>query len=263
MAALELVSGYTIAPGATETVMTACTGNTFTIRASDTAALIKLLTFWGANEAAGIVKVRSPRMHDNVQGLRLQGLITPSFGRLPEYGLQRLYAQDGLVVTGSGVATANHVVAANMLIYYDHLPGADGRFIGLSELMNRSINVMTAYVTVTGATTGDYSAAVAINSTVDLLKANTDYAILGYCTSVDCIAVRIQGPDIGNLGLGGPGLISMGWDTSKWFITLTEKTGLSLIPVINSANKSGTLISTQMTNAGGSPIVQFFLSELT
>jgi hypothetical protein len=55
----------------------------------------------------------------------------------------------------------------------------------------------------------------------------------------------------------------MGWDTSEWFVNLSNKSGLPLIPVINSANKSGTLVSTLMTNSGGNPIVQFFLAELS
>ena len=74
------------------------------------------------------------------------------------------------------------------------------------------------------------------------MKANTDYALVGYLIDVECAAVRWRGADTGNLGVGGPG-DELGRDyTSDWFMRLSRHYGMPLVPVFNSANKAGVLL---------------------
>ena len=68
---LELVTGRVTAPGATTTALTANSGNSFAIRSALPNTPIWLLQAWGDFQAVGFVQIRSPRLHDNVRGIRL------------------------------------------------------------------------------------------------------------------------------------------------------------------------------------------------
>ena len=111
-------------------------------------------------------------------------------------------------------------------------------------------------------TSGDYSGEEAINSEFDQLKANTDYALLGYNVSVICNAVRWRGSDLGNLGVGGPGNAVDKNMTTNWFVDLSKKTGIPLIPVFNSANKGAILVDGQQDEDGTDTVLTSIFAEL-
>ena len=163
---------------------------------------------------------------------------------------QKLIAQDTLVVEQTGSATSGDLEEVGMLIYYADLPGIESRFISPEDLKSKMINIMCVENTLALGTSGDYSGEEAINSEFDQLKANTDYALLGYNVSVICNAVRWRGSDLGNLGIGGPGNAANKFLTSRWFIWLSQKTGIPLIPVFNSANKNAILVDGQQDEDG-------------
>jgi hypothetical protein len=121
-------------------------------------------------------------MHDNLQGIRF----TPAAGNnralLPDELRQVLYSQDVLTVEVGGGAAETDTAA--LLLHYDDVPGLDARLATIDQLTPRIANILTIeVVTAAGATAGDWNAGTAINATFDLLKANTDYAVLGYVTS--------------------------------------------------------------------------------
>lgn len=260
--ALELLSGRATAPGATFTALTMAAGNSAQIRNAPFDSKILLTSMWAFNNAAGIFRVRSPKLHDNVQGIR-QRITATDPGQVWVPGnRQRLVAQDTLILEITGSAVGGQIEQGQLLIYYDNLPGNDARLIDPDELMRRSVNVLTNEVAITPGVAGGYSGQVAINSTFDLLKANTDYAILGYSVDAACAAVRVVGPDIANLGVGGPGMVTARWVTERWFYHLSQQNQMPLIPVINSANKGGTLVDIVQNQAGAAVNVSLFLNEL-
>src|SRR5713101_5789462 len=96
--ALELISGRVTAPGATPTALTMAAGNSATVRNAPLNSNIALLSTWAMNQAAGIWRIRSPKLHDNVQGIRYR--ITAS-DPIPEWVMgawQKLVAQDTLTL---------------------------------------------------------------------------------------------------------------------------------------------------------------------
>src|SRR5207244_1402266 len=102
-----------------------------------------------------------------------------------------------------------------------------------------------------------------------LLEANRDYALLGYTVSPvagqtvgECACVRWRGADVGNLGVGGPGSDTDRWLTSRWFVYLSERSGLPCIPIFNSANKAGILLDAAQDENGLDVIVTSIFARL-
>lgn len=259
-AALEVITGRAVNPGATITALTAATGDSFSVRNFDTPGQALLLDLWALGAAAQIVRVRSPRLHDNVQGIRSRTIAATPQPLLPDVAEQPLYAQDTLILESSGGGAETDMLT--ILNYYSDLPGSNARLFRYEEIAPRIRNVLGNEVAITtGATAGDYGGSAAINSAFDLLKANTDYAILGYVTDVSVCTVGVRGPDTSNFRVGGPGTTSR-VETRDWFVDLSRQSGLPLIPVFNAANKAGTLVDLVHNATATTVNVDLILAEL-
>lgn len=259
--ALELVAGRAVNPGATPTALTADTGNTFAVRAFSPATPAFLEDVWAHEATPGIIRVRSPRMHDNVQGLRLRVPLVTAVALMPDEAKQVLYPQDQLVVeiTGGGAETD----VAVLQVYYSDLPGTSARLALWEQVAPRILSILTNEVAVAGAATvGDWSGGTPLNTTFDLLKANVDYAVLGYEVSASVAAVALSGPDTGNLRVGGPGTTDP-LETRDYFVRQSRAMGTPHIPIINAANKGATLAFQVSASASATTNVAFVLAELS
>lgn len=262
--ALEVVAGFATNPGATFTVLTASTGQSFTVRGTDISKGTWLLSSWAFNASVGELRIRSPRLHDFFSGIRNR--VTAAFsaplvpGHTSSSYAQRLYAQDLLTVelTGGGA----EIDTASILIGYEDLGGVAGRFIDIPTLKKIGLNIVTIEVTVVAVATGNFGGAVAINSSIDNLIANTDYAVLGGFTDTRGDSVGITGVDFGNLRVGFPAEPSVRHMTGNWFVKLADAFTGAWIPVFNSANKTQTTIDVQTNGAGGTFIVNLELVQL-
>ena len=151
---------------------------------------------------------------------------------------------------------------AFLLIHYAELPGIMARMIGPDEVRARMVHLVTVENSLSLGTAGGWSGEEALNAEFDLLKANTDYALVGYHASVACGAVRWRGVDTGNIGLGGPGDPAIPDITGQWFVRLSLQTGLPMIPVFNSANIAGILVDGFQDENGTDTILTTILVEL-
>lgn len=239
-AAMEVVSARVTNPGATVSTTTIATGDSFSVRNFNPGAGAYLLNTWGQQATAGIVRIRSPRLHDNVQGIRLPNAAATPQPLLPVGMNQILYAQDTLTVEQSGDAADTDCVT--WLNYYTDLPGTNARLYHWEEVRARIVQYMATEVDITtGGTKGDYGGATTINATFDQFKANTDYAILGYLTNTSVSTIGIKCADFGNLRLGGPGT-SQRVETRDWFIDLDKSLPYPCVPVFNAANKGNCVV---------------------
>ena len=265
--AIEVVTSFVTAPGATLTATTACTGNSLQIRSADTRAKVDILTTWAFNQVAGTFRIRSPRLHDNVQGIRSRvpaAAVLPKWPSMIQMGFnQFLIPQDTLIVEQAGSAVAGQIESNCMLIYYDNLPGVNARLINNTTLQQAGINLCSVEASITAVATGQYGGAVLFSAATQNLKANTDYALVGGLSDTRGTVVRVSGVDFGNLGLGFPAEPSVQDLTSGWFINLAQESGLSTIPVFNSANIGGLSVDVQTNQAGGTYIVDLYCVELT
>lgn len=240
--AMEILGGQVTAPSTTLTALSMFSGNSLTVRNAKADSAVRLMNLWADNQSAGTLRVRSPDLHDNVQGIRLQVAASEPYPLLPGMGKQHLTPQDQLIVELSGSATAGDIEQAFLLVHYEDLPGIEGRFLTFDEFESLACELVTVENTLSLGTAGGWSGEESLKAEYDLLRANTDYAVLGYVVSAECGAIRYRGTDFGNLGIGGPGLADAAWLTREWFVNLARQSGLPTIPIINSANMAAILV---------------------
>lgn len=260
-AAIDTILCSAVNPGAGPTATTTTpSGDSLSIRSFPAAnnAYMDLVTRMGTT--AGFVQVRSPRFHDNVNGIRITPAESPSVFGIPGILRQKLYAQDTLIVELSGGAAETDIAAVHT--YYENLPGVNARLHSWGDLSGLVANIKPITVAVTSsATIGAWTDTV-ITTTENLLKANVDYAIIGYMANTALGVVGIKGADTGNLRICGPGS-TQEFPTTQYFAYLSEKTGTPCIPVINAANKSNTFVSVAAATASVASTVELIAVELT
>ena len=260
--AMELLAGQATAPGAGFVALTMNAGNSLTIRNAAPESRVMLLQAWADVQAAGTLRIRSPLLHDNVQGIRLDTVISEPKPLLPEGAPQMLHAQDTLVAEISGSAVAGDIEGAAMLVYYDDVAGADANFATYEEIAPRIANIVTVENTLATGVAGGYSGEEALNAEFNLLKGNTNYALLGYLVDTECLAVRWRGIDTSNIGIGGPGDETARDVTRNWFVQLSRAYGVAAIPIFNSANIAGTFVDAHQDENGADVTVTSILAQL-
>jgi hypothetical protein len=260
--AIDTVTCTGTAIGATIAALTIAAGDSFTIKNAPLNSDVLLLQAWHDSQLAGSLRLRSPKLHDNVDAIRvrhLAGVLEPLLAwSVP----QKLFPQDTEIVEATGSVTAGDIESFVQLLYYADLPGQAARLLTPDVLKQRMRNLVNVRLALTLGTTVGYNGARAINADVDLLKANTDYAVLGMTTDIETAAVCLRGPDTGNLRVSCPGEPQSWRILNEWFVRLARGYNLPLIPVINSANKGGTLIDAVNDENGGTCNVTVHMAEL-
>lgn len=259
-AALQILSGRATNPGAVITAVTMNTGDTNTVRSFPFGSKAYIEQAWAMGATAGLIRIRSPRLHDVSQGIRLRYTASNPAPLLPEYARQDLYPQDQLTLELTGGAAEVDVMAA--LVYYDDLPGISSQLASWDQISPRVVNLAGVECNITtGGTAGQYGGSQALNANFDTLKRNVQYAVLGYEVDAACGVVGLTGPDLGNLRVGGPGSTRSEM-TSGWFCDLSAREGKPTIPVLNSANVANTTVDIATPATGATVNVTFVLAEL-
>lgn len=259
--ALECINFQVTNPGATVSAVTANTGDSLTVRSTNFGVNIDLLQAWAFTTTNLLLRIRSPRMHDQAQNMRFQPTASLAYPLMPWGGAEPLYPQDPLTVEMTGGAAEVDIGA--LLVYYADLPGVSARLHTLAEISPLIQHLTTVEVDLTAAgTSGNYSATVALNGTFDTLIRNRTYAILGYESPNNLGSIGIKGADTGNLRVGGP-LLNIPYLTSNWFVRLANEYQLPLIPVFNSANVAGILVDCTQQGTATNPKVAFNLALLS
>lgn len=237
---LDLVSFTATAPG-TGSAMTVVSGDASNILNGLANKEITAVGMWTKSQAVGTTQLIWPSGHDLVRGIRYRNLANDPINK-QAFGMPaRFRAQDPLTVTQVGSAVAGDVELFHLLLHYEDLPGIDARLMNLAAVRKAARNTLTIENTITATAASTYSAAQALNAGSDLLKANTNYALLGAVIGATCGALTVRGPDTGNRRVAIPG----GTDplqSADWFVQLGEAYGVPCIPVFNSANRAGTFI---------------------
>lgn len=262
---MEIVTGFATAPGVAASVaLTMAAGDSLQVKATAAPNTdIFLLSMWAQNQVAGSFRVHSPKMHDNVQGIRVKNNTGDELSLFPRGIKQRLFSQDILTAEITGSAVGGQIEQASLLIWYKDIIGISANLIDAPTLASRLVNVFAVESALAPGALGGYSGSKAINLDVDLFKANTSYALIGYHVTAQATSIGIRGPDTGNLRVGGPCDPIFVELTEDWFRRLSIENGLPTIPVINSANKANTFIDCAQNQAAGAVTVDLIMGELT
>lgn len=247
----------------------AVAGDSLTVRAFNAPGQAWLLDAWAIDsDHKALFDIRSPRLHDNVRGILMANMaLTPGGAAavaaqlmFPAGAAQPYYSADPLIAEVNGTAADDAVLCQS--IYYSDLPGANANLHSWAEIKPRVKNYVGILVQPTAnATPGGRGASVALNSVDSRLKADTQYALLGALTDTPVTLIGFYGADTGNYRVGIPGI----WDPAKsrtWFVDLSLREGLPLIPVLNANNQGSTNIDLVDAEASTQPNITLMFAEL-
>lgn len=237
--AIQTISGFFTAAGAGTNVATPAPGDTFNVPSFDINNKARLLQMYASGATTDFVRFRTPRAHDNNQGLRLRVGTILAAELLPWWVSEVVYPADTPTVeidaTGAGTG-------AVLVDYeFDDLPGVSPRLANLADIQSRIVHIMGCEVDVTSGAIGAWGASAALNGNFDNFEAGADYAWLGYTLTTACHGLAVTGKDTGNLKIGGPGNADPRW-TSDYFVYMSEQTGRACIPIIAANNKASTVL---------------------
>lgn len=242
------------------TNVTLAPGDSLTVRSfqSPAQAFLENITIKGGQ--AALARLTSPYLHDTTRGITATSAQAPTLRTLPRQVNQPLSSQDNMVLfANSGGANSTIVALHN---YYTDLGASDARLAAWGDVSGLITQIKPVEIDVTAsATIGAWNDTI-ITTTENLLKANTDYAILGYNLDVACAVVALKGQDTGNLRIGAPGTVLE--DVSvEYFVQMTNETGRPHIPIINAANVNNTFVSVADNAASTAVKVQLIFAELS
>lgn len=257
--ALQTIAGFATAAGAGVLAATPSAGDTFNVPSFALSSQGYLEDVYAAGTTVDFVRIRSPRLHDANQGLRLQIGTTQRRRLIPNYASDTLYPSDTPIVEIDATGAATNGI---LLQYgYQDLPGVAPRLAAWPEIKSRIVHIMGCEVDVTSGALGQWGNGVALNANFDNFEAGADYALLGYTCNVGALGIAMTGKDTGNLKVGGPADPDAA-QTQDYFIRLSEEGGIGYIPVIAANNKSSTLLQVVDVAAATAVHVSLLLAQL-
>ena len=238
--AIDTVAGTATNPGATVTAVTAASGDSFAVKSFEPPADARLEAIIRGGAAAGLVQVRSPRLHDNTTGIKFLQPAGVSARLLPREVAERVYSSDTLITEITGGAAETDVAA--LRLWYSDLGGINANVKSWGDISGLVEHIKTITVAVATGAVGTWKDTV-LTTTEDLLEADRYYALLGYTVDVATTVVGIKGTDTGGLRNCGPGLTDT-TDTIDFYVSMSERSGRPHIPIIAANNKANTFVST-------------------
>lgn len=204
-------------------------------------------------------RITSPRLHDNVTGLTFQPLENPSEFLFPPEWPQPLVANDTLVVSLDAAASSDTVAA--LQVFYSDLQGVNANLQTWAQVKPKIIALKPIEVVCTSsATIGQWTDTV-ITTTENQLKADYNYALLGFTESANLLTVGLKGPDTGNLRVCCPAA-SPTLRLTDYFVFMSNQFGFPFIPVFNANNRGSTYISVAANTASVTSNVYAMLAQL-
>lgn len=255
---LDLISFQVVAPGASITAATVLAGDPASVRNGRADSRVRLVAAWSKSQLAGRTQVTFPSGNDQTRNISWRNIANQPDNKLPVGMPQFMQPQDPLSVGQIGSATGGDVETVHLMFHYEDLPGVAGRLLMPDEVSARGVRQVTIEDTITATAAGAYSGARAWNANTSLLRANTDYAVLGAVVGATCGALTIRGTDSGNLRCPIPGLSGDAKVTINWFRDIADYWGLPSIPVFNYANAAS--IFTEIVQDENLVVVPFSLA---
>lgn len=205
-------------------------------------------------------RVSSPRMHDNVTGLTWQSLEAPTQFLVPAEVGEPMYSVDTLAVSADAAASSDTLVALGT--YYSNLPGIEAQLFTWAQIKARFIRLKVMEVAVTTSATPGTWVDTVITTTENQLKADYEYALLGFEPSAAITVMGIKGPATGNLRICAPGTTET-LDLTDYFVWMSERHGLPMIPVFKANDRGATNISAASQAASVTSNIYAVLAQLS
>lgn len=258
--ALQTVAGTAVAAGAGVQTIVPAAGDTFNVASFNLASRASLGQVSAAGAVADFVRIRSPRLHDANQGLRIYTGTTKFRSLLPWELYEPVYPADTPVVEVDATGAGN--VGILITYEYDDLPGAAPLLADWPSIAGRIVHTMGCEVDVTSGAVGTWGASTALNANFDNFEAGATYALLGYTVNAGCLGLGIVGKDTSSLRIGFPGDPDPVY-SRYYFIDASQRSGVPYIPLIQANNKSSTILQNIDTAAATAVKCTLILAQLS
>lgn len=243
------------------TAATPAVGDSLGVRSFKDTAMASLENIF-LQSASGPRRVRilSPRLHDNATGINIQAAENPTEFLFAAEVSQLLYSADTLTVQMDAAASSDTVAALS--VYYTDLPGVAANLYTWSQIAPKIVDIKPVEVDVTTSGTIGQWNDVAITTTDNQLKANYNYAVLGFAESAALLTVGIKGPATGNLRACIPGA-SPTLRLTDYFVFQSQQGNRPYIPVFNANDRANTFVSVAANTASLSTNVFMICARLS
>lgn len=205
-------------------------------------------------------RLTSPRLHDNVTGISFQTDENPTEFMFPPEWAQPLVANDVLVAQLDAAASSDTVAA--MTVFYSDLQGVNANLKTWAEIKPKILSIKPIEVDVTSSATIGQWTDTLITTTENQMKADYNYALLGFMDSAQFCVNGIKGPDTGNLRVCCPSA-SPTLRLTDYFVFMSNQFSVPYIPVIAANNRFATYISVAANTASVAGNVFPILAQLS
>lgn len=219
-----------------------------------------IIDAWGFNQVAGWQQVLCQSGHDTSRDFRFGVNASEIDPRLSVHTPKLIPSQEQMQITIAGSNVAGDVEQGCLLALYRNA-GINSRLMTFEQFKKRRRKPTTIQATLAGAATG-VTGVEGITAETNLLKANTWYALTGMTTSLDCLAVMMNGIDFGNTYVGVPGDAADNEYCYRYFLQKAIDLGAPMIPYFNSANKDAMNFAFVQNENNISPLITANLVEL-
>lgn len=242
------------------TAATAASGDSLAIRSfKDSGKCYLENVYLQGASAPRRVRILSPRLHDNVTGVSFQALESPTEFLVAAEVQQQMYSADQLVVQMDAAASSDTV--AGLSLYYTDAPGLNADLRTWDQIKGRIIDIKPVEVDCTSsATIGQWSDTV-LTTTENQLKADYEYAVLGFEGSAALAMIGIKGPCTSNLRVCIPGA-SPTLRLTDYFVFQSQQGNRPYIPVFNANDRAATYVSVAANTASATDNVFAILARL-
>lgn len=247
------------APGAAGAAAAAVTGDSLVVRNGKLGTAIRALACWAKFQAAGFLQIATPTGHDQVRGWRTRVAANEPTPIMPLGGPFPFQPQELISPTIAGSAVAGDVETGCMLMFYENMPGLQARLARWDDVKARIVRETTIEATIVSAAGPGYSGTELITSESNLLRANSNYALLGMTCSSTVAGIWLQGPDTANQKVICPGHSLRAEMTAQFFPMLSRAYDLPTIPIIAAGNKDSTNIGVITDENAGSFLISLQL----
>lgn len=261
MPAIDSIGTRIAASITTLTAVTVNTDDSLSVRHAAEDAPISLYQVYVRQTSTGTFSIRSARMHDVSEGLRLRYQADGDGGVFPMPFEQRLFSQDVLTMEAEGTAAAE-AGAFCLELYYQSIGGITQRLASWEEIAGRIEHYYgKEEAHTTSATAGQWPAGTAINATLDRFKVDRDYAWLGLEIDVAINVITLRGSESGNLRIPCPATNAK-VETRDYHIRRGAAHQTPSIFVFNSANRGNVFVAGQDDAASTAVNVSLILALL-
>jgi len=255
--------GYRVeAPGATVTDCEPFPGDSLEVGMAIEGSEVSLLDWATVAETGGEARLIWPSGHDTSYGLSVPISADERCGHIVPPRAARLRPGETIRASASGGTSSGFYTLGLLTVYYESLPGVDGRYITADELRSRMKQALSHLIDVSDPTPAAWGAEETLDASRDTLKPGADYAWVGCRHYGSAIGVALRGPDTGNVRCGMPTVTDHAGDMESYWVRLSLASGLPCIPVIRGGNAGGTYVDVVSNNEPAQTEVGLLLVEL-